>query len=95
MKSARAVLSKERIVEAAALVADRGGIAAVSMRSVAAELGVEAMSLYHHVASKSALLDSLADWASAFCRPGTSWAAPNGFWPRGTPAPACSSPGPG
>ena len=61
--NARAVLSKARIVEAAALVADRGGIAAVSMRSVAAELGVEAMSLYHHVANKSALLDSLADWA--------------------------------
>ncbi|WP_286329673.1 TetR/AcrR family transcriptional regulator [Agromyces marinus] len=33
------------------------------MRSVAAELGVEAMSLYHHVANKNALLDSLADWA--------------------------------
>ena len=61
--NARAVLSKGRIVEAAAVVADRGGIAAVSMRSVAAELGVEAMSLYHHVANKSALLDSLADWA--------------------------------
>ncbi|MCD2442818.1 TetR/AcrR family transcriptional regulator [Agromyces sp. SYSU K20354] len=61
--NARAVLSRERIVEAAALVADRGGIAAVSMRSVAAELGVEAMSLYHHVANKNALLDSLADWA--------------------------------
>jgi AcrR family transcriptional regulator len=61
--SARAVLSKDRIVEAAAAVADRGGIAAVSMRSVAAELDVEAMSLYHHVANKSALLDALADWA--------------------------------
>lgn len=61
--NARAVLSRERIVEAAASVADRGGIASVSMRSVAAELGVEAMSLYHHVANKDALLDSLADWA--------------------------------
>lgn len=60
--NARAVLSRERIIAAAAAVADRGGIAAVSMRSVAAELGVEAMSLYHHVASKGALLDALADW---------------------------------
>ncbi|MGL3807164.1 TetR/AcrR family transcriptional regulator C-terminal domain-containing protein [Paeniglutamicibacter sp. R2-26] len=59
----RAALSRERIVAAAATVADRGGIGAVSMRSVAAELGVEAMSLYHHVANKIALLDSLADWA--------------------------------
>lgn len=61
--NARALLSKARIVEAAAVVADRGGVGAVSMRSVAAELGVEAMSLYHHVANKSALLDALADWA--------------------------------
>ncbi|GAT74530.1 TetR/AcrR family transcriptional regulator [Microbacterium hydrocarbonoxydans] len=61
--NARAALSRERIVAAAAAVADRGGIAAVSMRSVASELGVEAMSLYHHVASKGALLDALADWA--------------------------------
>jgi AcrR family transcriptional regulator len=50
------------VVEAAADVADRRGLAAVSMRGVAAELGVEAMSLYHHVANKEALLDALADW---------------------------------
>lgn len=61
--NARAALSRERIVEAAAAVADRGGIAGVSMRAVAAELGVEAMSLYHHVANKDALLDALAGWA--------------------------------
>lgn len=58
----RTGLSKQRIVVAAAAVADRVGIAGVSMRSVATELGVEAMSLYHHVANKNALLDSLADW---------------------------------
>ena len=62
---ARKGLTAERIVEAAAAVADRGGLAAVSMRSVAAELGVEAMSLYHHVASKEALLDALIDWVFA------------------------------
>jgi len=32
------------------------------MRNVAKELGVEAMSLYHHVADKESLLDGLADW---------------------------------
>jgi len=58
----RRPLSERRIVEAAVAVADRGGLAAVSMRNVGAELGVEAMSLYHHVASKEALLDALADW---------------------------------
>ena len=38
------------------------GSVGVSMRSVGRELEVEAMSLYHHVASKDALLDGLADW---------------------------------
>lgn len=59
--ASRAGLSTERVLEAATAVADRGGLAAVSMRSVGKELGVEAMSLYHHVAGKEALLDALAD----------------------------------
>ncbi|NLB47333.1 MAG: TetR/AcrR family transcriptional regulator [Microbacteriaceae bacterium] len=58
-------LSEVRIVEAAARVADIGGYAAISMRNVGKELGVEAMSLYHHVASKDALLDALTDWIFA------------------------------
>lgn len=59
----RPALTPDRIIEAAARVADRGGLAGVSMRNVGRELGVEAMSLYHHVAGKEALLDGLADWA--------------------------------
>ncbi|MCR8669825.1 TetR/AcrR family transcriptional regulator [Agrococcus sp. HG114] len=62
-------LTRERIVAAAADVADRDGIARVSMRSVGRELGVEAMSLYHHVASKEALLDALGDWLMAQVEP--------------------------
>ncbi|WP_246056730.1 TetR/AcrR family transcriptional regulator [Nocardioides eburneiflavus] len=58
----RPALSRERVVDAASRVADAGGLSGVSMRSVGRELGVEAMSLYHHVASKDALLDGLADW---------------------------------
>lgn len=58
-------LSHERIIDAAARVADRGGIAAVSMRSVGNELGVEAMSLYHYVASKETMLDELSEWVFA------------------------------
>jgi AcrR family transcriptional regulator len=50
------------IIEAAAEVADAGGVVAVTMRSVAKVCGVEAMSLYYHLANKDALLDSLADW---------------------------------
>lgn len=58
-------LNEERIVEAAVAVADRGGFGAISMRNVGKELGVEAMSLYHHVAGKDALLDALVDWVFA------------------------------
>lgn len=63
--TARPALSHARVIEAAVRVADRGGLASVSMRNVGRELGVEAMSLYHHVEGKEALLDALADWAFA------------------------------
>lgn len=49
------------MVAAATAVADRDGLGAVSMRNVGRELGVEAMSLYHHVDGKEALLDALVD----------------------------------
>lgn len=58
----REPLSRARVIEAAVAVADRGGLSTLSMRTVGRELKVEAMSLYHHVASKEALLDGLADW---------------------------------
>ncbi len=49
------------MLEAAIRVADAGGVQALSMRKVAAELGVEAMSLYHHVANKDEILDGVID----------------------------------
>lgn len=60
--SARPALSRERVVEAAVRVADDGGLVAVSMRNVGKSLGVEAMSLYHHIPNKEALLDELVEW---------------------------------
>lgn len=54
-------LSHQRIIDAAIAVADDEGLARATMRGVASRLGVEAMSLYHHVANKDALLDALAD----------------------------------
>ncbi len=44
-------------------LADREGIAALSMRRLASELGVEAMSLYYYVRSKDAILDGIYDLA--------------------------------
>ncbi|MFI6585207.1 TetR/AcrR family transcriptional regulator [Embleya sp. NPDC050493] len=49
------------MLEAAIRVADSGGVQAITMRKVARELGVEAMSLYHHVPNKDAILDGVVD----------------------------------
>lgn len=46
---------------AAVALADEQGLAGLSMRSLARQLGVEAMSLYHHVPGKEALLDGMVD----------------------------------
>lgn len=54
-------LTREAVLRAAVRVADSGGVSAVSMRKVAEELGVEAMSLYHHVKGKEAILDGIVD----------------------------------
>ncbi len=54
-------LSLERIVDAAVNLADREGLAALSMRSVAAELSVGTMSLYRYVPGKGELLDLMLD----------------------------------
>ncbi|WP_043638851.1 TetR/AcrR family transcriptional regulator [Nonomuraea candida] len=57
----RQPLSRALVLEAAIRVADRGGAEAITMRRVARELGVEAMSLYHHVPNKDAILDGVVD----------------------------------
>jgi AcrR family transcriptional regulator len=57
----RAPLTRQQVVTAAIELADSGGLEAVSMRRVAQELGVEAMSLYTHVRGKEDLLDAIAD----------------------------------
>ena len=57
----RLPLTRERVLAAALALADRGGIESLSMRKLAQELGVEAMSLYHHVANKDDILDGLID----------------------------------
>jgi AcrR family transcriptional regulator len=57
----REPLSRERVLRAAIDLADAGGIESLSMRRLAQELGVEAMSLYHHVANKSDILSGIAD----------------------------------
>ena len=60
VKSKR-TLNRKRIVQIAVTLADKEGTGALSMRKLARELGVEAMSLYHYVANKEELLDHMVD----------------------------------
>ena len=55
-------LSRERILQTALRLADEEGLEAISMRKVAQELGVKAMSLYNHVANKDDIIDGIVDW---------------------------------
>ena len=57
----RTPLSRERVLRAAIDLADTGGIESLSMRKLGQALGVEAMSLYNHVANKDDLLDGMVD----------------------------------
>ena len=57
----RAPLSRERVLRAAVAFADENGIGSLSMRKLGEALGVEAMSLYNHVANKDDLLDGMID----------------------------------
>lgn len=57
----REPLSRARVLDAAVVLADAEGLGALTMRRLAGELRCEAMSLYHHVADKNALLDGLAE----------------------------------
>lgn len=73
---ARGGLTRERIIAAAVDLADEGPGTVPSMRRIASRLGVEAMSLYHHVAGKDAILDGMVDAVFAGIRrpvPGEGW----------------------
>lgn len=54
-------IDRERVLDAAAAIADEAGLEALTMRALAARLGVKPMSIYHHVAGKDAVLDGLVD----------------------------------
>ena len=54
-------VSREQVLDAALEIADSGGLAAVTMANVGAQLGVEAMSLYRHIGNKEEMLDGLVD----------------------------------
>ena len=57
----RVPLSRERVLSAAVVLADEDGIELLTMRELGLRLGVEAMSLYNHVANKDDILDGMVD----------------------------------
>jgi AcrR family transcriptional regulator len=57
----REPVTRDRAVEVAVTLVDAGGIESLSMRKLAAELGVEAMSLYYHVRGKEDILDGMVE----------------------------------
>jgi AcrR family transcriptional regulator len=60
-KSPQLPLSREKVLAAALRIADGEGIEALSMRKLAQELGVKAMSLYNHVTNKDDIVDGIVD----------------------------------
>src|SRR5215210_4547124 len=58
---ARIPLSRDRLLEAGVDLADRSGIGSLTMRKLAQELGVEAMTLYYYVANKDEILNGMLD----------------------------------
>jgi len=59
---ARVPLSRDRVLRAAIGIADEGGLESLSMRKLAQELGVEAMSIYYYVANKDEILDGILNF---------------------------------
>lgn len=57
----RPALNRDRIAASALALIDANGLTGLSMRKLGAELGVEAMSLYHYIENKNDLLDAVAD----------------------------------
>src|SRR3954453_13520802 len=92
--SARAPLTRDRILRAALVLIDRDGLDALTMRALGAALGVEGMALYRHVGSKERLLDGIAELlVSELGRPPAGAPAPPGVgsrvWSSRRPAPRC------
>ncbi len=75
IKNHRPALSRDLILHRGIAHADANGLSSLSMRKLAADLGVEAMSLYNHVTNKADLLDGMLDLvAGEFAATGlTDW----------------------
>jgi AcrR family transcriptional regulator len=77
-KQTRKPLSRERVLRAALKLADEGGLDALTMRKLAQQLGVEAMSLYNYAESKDDIVDGMMELVAGEIDPpaeGRDWRA--------------------
>lgn len=58
----RTPLSRDRVLQSALDIADTGGISSLTIRSLAHDLGVKPMSVYHYVSGKDEIIDSIVDF---------------------------------
>lgn len=72
MPAPRTPLTRERVLRAGLVIADRDGLDGLTMRALGAAVGVQAMSLYNHVTDKDDILGGLVDLVVAEI--GVSWA---------------------
>ena len=75
-KTQRRPVTRERVIDVAIQLTDKEGVGALTMRRLAQELGVEAMSLYYHVSNKDEILDAMVDWVFSQIEapsPGDDW----------------------
>lgn len=61
VRARRSRLDRDRMLTGALALADRSGIEALTIRSLAADLGVKPMALYHYVTGKDEIVDGLVD----------------------------------
>jgi AcrR family transcriptional regulator len=84
----RVPLTRDRVLTAACAIADEAGLETLTMRRLAEDLGVEAMSIYHHLPNKDAILEGLVELAfieiehevGGFAPPAEVSAATAGSW---------------
>jgi AcrR family transcriptional regulator len=72
----RVQLSRDRVLLGAVAVADAGGLGGLTIRSLAQELGVKPMTVYHYVANKDEILDGIVDLVYGeveLPEPGADW----------------------
>jgi AcrR family transcriptional regulator len=79
-KTVRAPLSRDRVLAAATALVDAEGIRALTMRRLAAGLGIEAMSLYYHLPGKESLLDGLVEAVIGEINSAAAGVAGDGDW---------------